>query len=704
MPNSFAQQFLALPTSIYVHEGLLEGNIDRYHTFLCKNLALLYAANYPELFANLSKKDAFLYQENLQLVDFQQHQLVYSLLFALSQLPEKETFYCLTSATWLDGNCPAKKVILQNFDLLQIITSWQNEFFYADSSQLIVLKIKKLKQKTNKPTWVHFVNWQPQPDQPLAESLTKIKVPETDSFQPLTEAILFATTQNQTSEQINQNSSQHSFWAVRSDALLEGSHKNSWAKFLKMSDLYGELQVKCKYMLTSLRKVATIQPAFASPSSAFYPLLPLQSTAEHSTLLNTHEEEVQVEKSYLKNVAANENELEWVQQGATEIGTFAFCCSRSKEDLQKFKHLFALQYIEKTEKNLENPQPNWYLQKPAAADLLLTAKPTLALRWVENNAAALHTGNLLGLNLKKKAVKYFLRSSWWQFIIENETALYSSEGFALSPTRLLDSLVAQPDLLAACQEAYEALLQRPALPLDQEMEQSDTQYLDQCVAEALDWETEKLPLLYETLRQQYLQRIHIQEVRKKYKTPKIFAKWFKNQALQQNEQNQTHTQANANANTKVKNNTNEKANSRLNTNSPINIAAEPVVAYGVASKTIATPYTPPNFATFAQIYQTTPFKKYEIGKQKIKFLSFLGNFEVYVDEKLILATQFEATIQYFKLYAHASPEVVWLPEDEKLQTTILAAFHKNQRQQQEQQESFLTQKLRNTWLVDKLLR
>lgn len=661
--------FFALSNTICVHESLIDGKNDRYHAFLCKQLAVLYAEKYPEMFVSKSPNANISIAENLQLVDFQQNVLAYSLLFALAKLPEKEIFYCLTPITWLDTQTVVKKIILQNFELLQVITSWQSSAFYADFSQRIVLKVRKLKSKATKPQNVFFVNLQTGNNLSFAEVFSHIKIPALTSFEKVNDNIAFFENENFT------------IWAVSSEALLKNPLKDNWAKFLKMSGLYGDLQTKCKYMLTPFKNIANIQAGFLPSSPLFYPLIKIENKGKQTKVLNIAEKETQIENIYLRNVLVNGHELDLLAQSAEPVGALAFCCQKSKEDLQKNSPL-ALAYIAQAEAmmKLQNPDKelvaNWYQTKITVSDALFDSKMPTSFCWAENKDGYLHTGSLLGISWKKAAIKYFFRSSLWQFIVENENAIFSIEGFVLSAAKLADLPVIQTELIAneACKQAYDALAQRPQLPLHEEIEQTDTQVLDRLIWEALGLEAENLPDLYAAIQKQYFQRIYIQEVKKKHKTPKEFAKLFRNYM------------------------------NFYATNTKTAVAESSSYGENQAREQKMVDLQEQDFATFAKQFASKNAKSYEIANKKIKISSFLGKYEVYANETLLFTTDSEATTNYVRLYVKTETKTLEVPEKEAEIIEILTTFNRQKRSVQQKKLAFATQKLQNSWLVERLLK
>jgi hypothetical protein len=670
MMQEFSENsFFALSNTICVHESLIDGKNDRYHAFLCKQLAVLYAEKYPEMFVSKSPNANISIAENLQLVDFQQNVLAYSLLFALAKLPEKEIFYCLTPITWLETQTVVKKIILQNFELLQVITSWQNPVFYADFSQRIVLKIRKLKSKATKPQNVFFVNLQAKDNLNFAEIFSHIKIPALTSFEKVNDNIAFFENENLT------------IWATSSEALLKNPLKDNWAKFLKMSGLYGDLQTKCKYMLTPFKNIANIQAGFLPSSPLFYPLIKIENNDKQTKILNIAEKEAQIENIYLRNVLVNGHELDLLAQSAEPVGALAFCCQKSKEDLQKNSPL-ALAYIAQAEEMIKLQSPdkeivaNWYQTKITVSDALFDSKMPTSFCWTENKDGYLHTGSLLGISWKKAAIKYFFRSSLWQFIVENENAVFSIEGFALSAAKLADLPVIQTELIAneACKQAYDALAKRPQLPLHEEIEQADTQFLDRLIWEALGLEAENLPDLYAAIQKQYFQRIHIQEVKKKHKTPKEFAKLFRNYM------------------------------NFYATNTKTAVAESSFYGENQAREQKMVDLQEQDFATFAKQFASKNAKSYEIANKKIKISSFLGKYEVYANEILLFATDSEATTNYVRLYVKTETKTLEVPEKEAEIIEILTTFNRQKRSVQQKKLAFATQKLQNSWLVEKLLK
>jgi hypothetical protein len=706
MMQEFSENsFFALSNTICVHESLIDGKNDRYHAFLCKQLAVLYAEKYPEMFVGKTPNANISIAENLQLVDFQQNVLAYSLLFALAKLPEKEIFYCLTPITWLDTQTVVKKIILQNFELLQVITSWQNPAFYADFSQRIVLKIRKLKHsllvcedtnkgkkhsllvcgdtnkgkkivcedtnkgKKAKPQNVFFVNLQADSNLSFAELFSNIKMPALTSFEKVNDNIAFFENENFT------------IWAASSEVLLKNSLKDNWAKFLKMSGLYGDLQTKCKYMFTPFKNIANIQAGFLPLSPLFYPLIKIEGNDKQAKVLNVAEEEVQIEHTHLRNVLVNGHELDLLAQSAEPVGAFAFCCQKNKEDLQKNSPL-ALAYIAKAEEMIKLQSPdkelvaNWYQTKIIVSDALFDSKMPTSFCWAENKDGYLHTGSLLGISWKKAALKYFFRSSLWQFIVENENAIFSNEGFVLSAAKLADLPVIQTELIAneACKQAYDTLAQRPQLPLHEEIEQEDTQVLDRLIWEALGLEAENLPNLYAAIQKQYFQRIHIQEVKKKHKTPKEFIKLFKNYM------------------------------NFYATNTKNLVAESSFYGENQAKEQKMADLQEQDFAVFAKQFATKNAKSYDIANKKIKISSFLGKYEVYANENLLFATDSEATTNYVRLYVKTEAKTLEVPEKEAEIIEILTTFNRQKRSVQQKKLAFATQKLQNSWLVERLLK
>lgn len=665
MPQLSYNFLFAHKRSIFVHEAYIEPNNAQYHNYLCANLAFTYIATYPELFVTQLHEDAltqlqrssaiqrkklidkYLIKKLIQLADFQQYSLEYSLLATLIQLDNKGFYHCITPINWLDSNSIIKKIIVENFEIKEILTSWQDEFFYTAPSQRIILNIRNRKPKTPISA-IYFTNVYDFANiDELGTTLEKI-----ESFTKTAENVAFLAQDT------------HITWAVGTDFLFKNGNTKNWSKFLKMSKLYGNLLAKCRYMLTHFKNTTTIAQGFSFAHSEFYPLIPIHKTKKTTTVLNTSETTNEIENKYLRHVISNASELDLVAQKVENIGQLAFYCNKSKTELQQSKDEFTNNYITKLTSQLTSQNPDnqdnkkWFVQKQTPADALADLKMTNYFCWVENHESYLHTNSIVGLSWKKESVKYFLRSSFWQFWLENEIAVLETDGFTFSIEKLADTVIINPDLLntEAIKLIYNELESKSIslMPETLQNEQIEIQKLDMLIAEALGLEPDLLITLYQELHTIYYQRQHIQTVMKKHKNAKNFIKIVKNY---------------------------------------------------IDNITSGNKITDKDFPDFVSTYQnnhaTIKFESYSIDKQAIKILDFLGNYEIYQDKALLFTTNSKLKFEFIKLYILGAATVLEVPENEEDAMEIIANFKQKMNLSNNIVQDFAKKKLVSSWAVTK---
>jgi hypothetical protein len=671
----FSYEYLFSQTNfLFVHEAYIEPKNAQYHNFLCQILAITYLNDYPELFthnmthellqqiqqSSQTQKEKLInkaiLKKNIQLVDFQEYALDYIVLATLNKPTDKQFYYCLCPINWLENDSPVKKIILENFDIVEILTSWQDAFFYAASSQRIIVKFRKKKIVTQNPNlkksqktktdiadkatenYVYFTN---------VYSFENIEtyytnIPSIEKFTKTTEHIAFYTQPT------------HTTWAVDTNLLLKDYQKN-WAKFLKMNSLYGTILAKCRYMLTPFRNMVAFQMPFEFSNPACYPLLPLQQNAKTTTVMNYTDNTFEIEKKYLRHVISTTKELALAQETEEKVGQLAFYCSKNKAELLKLNDNFAYQFIEKIEENSEkNENDNrqeshkkeiaWQKTKHQIADTLFSTQMIDSFLWIENNENYLHTHDIIGINWKKETLKYFLRSNFWHFWVENELVIPNSENNYLSIEKLSEILLVNADLLQKenIANAYQTLLKRKKLSLIDELTQPDTQELDACIADALGLETDVLTALYEQLSQLYTQRQDIESVAKKHKNQKQFLK---------------------------------------------------IVETYLTQTTQEDSFSQKDFATFVEKNELSQdFITYNRGQKPIKILDFLGNYEIYAGEKLLLTTTSNITADFVKMYSLSEKETIQVFNHEDVMLQLITDFKQKIANKHFSTQKFMTNK------------
>lgn len=672
MPQISYNFLFAHKRSIFVHEAYIEPNNAQYHNYLCANLAFTYITNYPELFVTQLHEDAltqlqrssaiqrkklidkYLIKKLIQLADFQQYSLEYSLLATLTQLDNKGFYHCIAPINCLDSHSIIKKIIVENFEIKEILTSWQDEFFYAAPSQRIILNIRNRKPKTPTATIYFTQVYNFENIEELGTTFDKI-----ETFTKTAENIAFSAQET------------HITWAVGTEFLFKNGNAKNWSKFLKMSKLYGNLLAKCRYMLTPFKNTTTIAQGFSFAHSEFYPLIPIHKTKKTTTVLNTSETSHEIENKYLRHVISNANELNLVTQKVENIGQLAFYCNKNKTELQQSKDEFTNNYITKlttqitsqtttqeTQKADNQDIKKWYVPKQTAADALADLKMTSCFHWVENHENYLHTNSIIGLSWKKESIKYFLRSSFWQFWLENEVAILETDGFTFSIEKLADILVINPDLLntEAIKLIYNDLESKSIslIPETLQNEQIEIQKLDLLIAEALGLETDLLTALHQELQAMYHQRQHIQTVMKKHKNAKNFIKTVKTY---------------------------------------------------IDTITSGNKITDKDFPDFVSTYQNNhssiKFESYHIDKQAIKVLDFLGNYEIYQDKALLFTTNSKLKFEFIKLYILGATTFLEVPENEEDAMEMITNFKQKMHLSNNIVQNFAKEKLVSSWAVTK---
>lgn len=642
---------------LFVHEAYIEPKNAQYHNFLCQYLAIHYIDNYPELFefkigqeivkqiqqASAKQKikliDKYIAKKNIHLSDFQHYNIEYTLLALLTKIKDKLFYYCFCPIEFLESNSLVKNIIVENFEIAEILTSWQDDFFFAAPSQRIILKLRKKKLKVDKkeakkgekPTEVpqiYFTNVHHFEELDFLHTT----IPSLEKFTKTNENIAFYSTAT------------HTTWAVSIDFLLKENNHN-WAKYLKMSSLYGDILAKCRYMLTPFKNMATLQAPFAFATTSVYPLIALQQNKKTVTVINNLEKEAEIEKKYLRHVISNVKELVLAQETDEKVGQLVFYCSKSTEELAKLKDDFAINFIKQNTDN--QVVEKWYSHKQTPADALLATEIHHGFHWFENTQDYLHTNTILGANWKKEGIKYFLRSSFFDFWIENEIAMLHADGAILSAEKLADMLLINADLLQneGIKNAYQEVNKRKKLEITEEILQEDTQKLDKLIAEALGLEEDTLPKMYATLQNLYTYRVHHQGTLKKHKNPKNFLKIVKTYLgeLQQEQD-----------------------------------------------------FSEKDFSNFIATYQTAhalqPSAVYQTEKQPIKVLDFLGNYEVYAGKNLLFTTTSRTQVEFVKLYSLSNKENLQIFDNEDIIEKILGDFKQKLSQKQHFSQTFMQEK------------
>jgi hypothetical protein len=674
---------------IFVHEAYIEPKNAQYHHYLCVNLAFTYLIDYPELFVVATDLQDILQQiqkssdtqkskliekyvskKLIQLADFQIYSLEYYLLSTVSQLNNKDFYYCIIPIEFLDSNSIVKKIIVENFEIQEILTSWNDEFFYAAPSQRIILKIRnkrpKISTKTNSKLSREVTN-----------SYQQLFFTNVYNFSELDELSTFVSIVKEkdeiqeklvkTAEHISFHAANtHITWAVGIDFLFKNTNLTNWSKFLKMNSLYGNLLAKCRYMLTPFKNTTNLQTSFNFADAGLYPLIPIAKNFKTTNLINTYEFENEIENKYLRHVISNSNEIELLTQKVENVGQIAFYCTKTQVELQKSKDDLAYNYIKQLEEKIKNNTESidsqlvtkWYSPKQSISDALADTKITNYFHWIENHENNLHTATIIGLNWKKESIKYFLRSSFWHFWLENEIAIFNVDGFVLMPEKLAEILVINADLLntEAIRLVYNNLQKCEVLNPSEEITQKDTQELDALIAEALGLEADILVNLYADLHGLYLQRLMIQTVNKRYKNPKIFLKIVKN-----------------------------------------------YIDNLTSGERLGEKDFPQFVANYISNHNDIEFENYLIENSKVKILDFLGTYEIYADKKLLFTTNSQLKIEFVKLINLGTKNVLQIPKNEENIKLILTDFKEQLNSSKNLAKDFVKEKFVNSWIVNSFL-